>query len=423
MKKRVLVVPAGTEIAHEVIESLRFSKFWDVYGGNSVKDHSEILLKDRCHFVPFVIDPDFVSAVQDLVTKLKIDFVVPAHDEALFRLAGRIDGAIVAGPLPDLGDLLKLKSTTIAKLRPVVPTPQIYAPGEETFPVFCKPDRGQGSRGIKIVNDPDELRRMRAADGNLIVQELLTGEEVTIDCFSDPSSRVLFAGARSRVRTTGGISVRSRLVGDAELPNLASRISGELQLTGAWFFQMKRGADGLYKLLEVANRIAGSSGFQRVRGINLMDAWLHQLSGQAVTFQSPADIDFVYDRALYVKTIVRSQVDVFYVDFDDTLILDGGKINHRLVGMLYGAKYNKQKKLILLTRHDGIVEEKLAAFGLSALFDEIIHLKKGERKSGSIAGAQAIFIDDSYRERADVAETCGAIAIGPESIDLVEGIL
>jgi carbamoyl-phosphate synthase large subunit len=423
MKKRVLVVPAGTEIAHEVIESLRFSKFWDVYGGNSVNDHSEILLKDRCHFVPFVVDPNFVSAVQDLVTKLKIDFVIPAHDEALFRLAGHIDGAIVAGPSPDLGEILKLKSSTIDKLRGVVPAPQIYAPGEERFPVFCKPDRGQGSRGIKIVHDPEELGRMRAADGNLIVQELLTGEEVTVDCFSDPSSRVLFASARSRVRTTGGISVRSRSVDDAEFPLLANRISEGLKLTGAWFFQMKRGADGHYKLLEVANRIAGSSGFQRVRGINFMDAWLHQLSGQAVSFQPPTDIDFVYDRALYVKTIVKSEIHSLYIDFDDTLILDGFTINHRLVGILFGAKYNKGKKVILLTRHDGIVEEKLAAFGLSALFDEIIHLKKGERKSASVEGAHALFIDDSHRERADVAATCGAIAIGPESLDLVEGIL
>jgi carbamoyl-phosphate synthase large subunit len=423
MKRRVLVVPAGTEIAHEVIESLRFSKFWDVYGGNSVKDHSEILLKDKCHFVPFVIDPNFVPSVQDLVTKLNIDFVVPSHDEALFRLAGRIEGAIVAGPSPELAEILKLKSSTIEKLKGVVPAPQVYAPGEESFPVFCKPDRGQGSRGVKIVHDSDELDRMRAADGNLIVQELLTGEEVTVDCFSDRSSRVLFAGARSRVRTTGGISVRSRLVSDDEFPHLASKISEALRLTGAWFFQMKKGADGHYKLLEVANRIAGSSGFQRVRGVNFMDAWLHQLSGQAVNFHSPADFSFVYDRALYVKAIVQSDVGVIYVDFDDTLILDGGTINHRLIGILYGAKYNRQKKVVLLTRHDGIVEEKLAKFGLGDLFDEIIHLRKGEMKSNSVRGPNAIFIDDSYRERVDVAEKCGAIAIGPESLDLVEGIL
>ncbi|MCJ2142964.1 ATP-grasp domain-containing protein [Methylobacterium sp. E-066] len=423
MKKRVLVVPAGTEIAHEVIESLRFSKYWDVYGGNSVKDHSEILLNDKCHFVPFVVDPNFVSAVQELVTKLDIDFVIPAHDEALFRLAGRIDGAIVAGPSPELGEILKLKSSTIAKLRGVVPAPQIYAPGEEKFPVFCKPDRGQGSRGIRIVHDSDELDQIRATDSNLIVQELLTGEEVTVDCFSDPSSRVLFASARSRVRTTGGISVRSRQVGDAEFPHLASKISEALHLTGAWFFQMKKNADGHYKLLEVANRIAGSSGFQRVRGVNFMDAWLHQLSGQDVKFQTLSKFDFVYDRALYVKTIVQSRINALYVDFDDTLIIDGSIVNHRLIGILFGAKYNKRKKIVLLTRHDGIVEEKLVHFGLSSLFDEIIHLKKGEMKSNSVEGADAIFIDDSYRERADVAEKCGAIAIGPESLDLVEGIL
>ncbi|GJE14760.1 ATP-grasp domain-containing protein [Methylobacterium longum] len=423
MKKRILVVPAGTEIAHEVIESLRFSKFWDVYGGNSVKDHSEILLKNKCHFVPFVVDPNFIDSVQNLVRDLNIDFVIPAHDEALFRLAGRVEGAIVVGPRPDLAEILKLKSSTIAKLKGVVPAPQVYAPGEEIFPVFCKPDRGQGSRGVKIIHDREELDRIRASDGNIIVQELLTGEEVTVDCFSDSSSRVLFAGARSRVRTTGGISVRSRQVDDDELPRLASEISEALQLAGAWFFQMKKDADGQYKLLEVANRIAGSSGFQRVRGINFTDAWLHQLSGQSIRLQSPLNFKFVYDRALYVKTIVESKISVLYVDFDDTLVIDGSTINHRLVGILYGAKFNKKMKVVLLTRHDGVVEEKLEQFGLCGFFDEIIHLRNGEMKSNSVQGSEAMFIDDSYRERLDVAEKCGAIAIGPESLDLVEGVL
>ena len=43
MKKNILVVPAGSEIGHEIFEALRYSKHWNLIGANTVRDHSEIL--------------------------------------------------------------------------------------------------------------------------------------------------------------------------------------------------------------------------------------------------------------------------------------------------------------------------------------------------------------------------------------------
>ena len=40
------------------------------------------------------------------------------------------------------------------------------------------------------------------------------------------------------------------------------------------------------------------------------------------------------------------------------------------------------------------------------LFDEIIHLKADEKKSDYIKEKDAIFIDDSFRERKDVMQAC-----------------
>lgn len=33
MKKRVLIFPAGTEIAFEIVNALKYSKFVEIYGG------------------------------------------------------------------------------------------------------------------------------------------------------------------------------------------------------------------------------------------------------------------------------------------------------------------------------------------------------------------------------------------------------
>ena len=44
---------------------------------------------------------------------------------------------------------------------------------------------------------------------------------------------------------------------------------------------------------------------------------------------------------------------------------------------------------------------------LENLFDDIIHITEGAPKSGLITERDAIFIDDSFAERLEVANSCG----------------
>jgi len=67
---------------------------------------------------------------------------------------------------------------------------------------------------------------------------------------------------------------------------------------------------------------------------------------------------------------------------------------------------NSGKQTILLTRHRGDLNQTLLKYRLSGLFDEIIHITENERKSSYIKGDGAIFVDDSFEERMDVAEQC-----------------
>lgn len=425
MKKNILVVPAGTEIAHEVFEALRYSKFWNLIGANAARDHSEVLFNNLIHNFPSAYDETFAEAVNSAVQQRNVDIVIPTHDEAIFRLAGKITGALFAGPEPATARILRSKQLTIDALQNVVPTPDVFSPDAATlpFPVFAKPDQGQGSRGAITVHTPEQLRMLVQSGGELIIQELLNGEEVTIDCYSSRSSELLYAQPRVRERVTMGIASRVTALNDSTLTDYARSISSHLGLFGPWFFQMKKDRLGNFKLLEVASRVSGSMGFQRNLGVNLVEAFLHELCGNPVSFYSNSITSIMYDRALYEKIKWDFRPSCIYVDFDDTLRFEDGSMNHKLVGILYGCKVNIGSRIILLTRRNENLEILLDSFGIRHLFDSIFKMDKATPKSLYITDKDSVFIDDSFAERAEVARARGIPCLPLESCRLLEGCL
>jgi hypothetical protein len=376
------------------------------------------------HFgLPFVDDENFVREVQRLVAEQNIDFVIPTHDEAIFKLSGKLTTAVFVGPHLELSELLRFKSKVLMRLRDYIPVPADVG-DRPTFPIFGKPDRGQGSRGARIIRNEQELALLRKTQEPMLLQEFLPGGELTVDCFSSPNHEVIYCAARRRDRVSSGIATRMQMVEEPLFLEYAAIISRELKVSGAWFFQVKQDAYGIYKLLEVANRIAGSSGFQRAIGINLMDAWLHQVSGREVSFIKPMVDGLVYDRALYARMKLQRKVKNIYVDFDDTLIFNrGAGVHHRLIGLLYAFKITKGVPITLVTRHKGEIDAQLRQMGLVGLFDDVVHLRNGEKKSSYINPDGAVFIDDAFSERKEVGSLPGVICLPPESIEMLEAIL
>ena len=80
------------------------------------------------------------------------------------------------------------------------------------FPVFLKPDIGQGSKGTVLVQCAEEMNFYLDNNRSLLVLEYLPGTEYTVDCFTDRNGELKFVGARERARVANGISVNSRKV-------------------------------------------------------------------------------------------------------------------------------------------------------------------------------------------------------------------
>jgi hypothetical protein len=183
---------------------------------------------------------------------------------------------------------------------------------------------------------------------------------------------------------------------------------------GAWFFQVKADADGELKLLEVAPRIGGTSALSRARGVNL--PLLSLLEAERIPIQilaSPQDVTI--DRALVNRFKPLPSYSALYLDLDDTLILRD-RVNPEMVKLVFQA-LNRGVRTVLLTRHAGDLPATLRQFRIAGLFDEVVHIQDGRPKGDFIREPDAIFVDDSFAERASVHAQTGIAVYDPAMVE------
>lgn len=417
MRKKVLIYPCGTEIAFEIYNSVKYSTFFEVYGGSSDYDHGHFVYDKLVEKLPFITDNssrEEVSKFNDAVKSYGFDFIYPAMDGVLTvfaRYREELDAVLVA---PDVftSEAARRKSKTYELLKGIISLPRLYKEDEipEKYPVFTKPDIAQGSKGARRIDTREiylSLRNSGEISGNLVL-EYLPGKEYTIDCFTNLEGRLVYAGGRGRNRIKTGISVNTELVSESDNKifwELAENINSVLHQKGGWFFQLREAENGELKLLEVSARIAGTSAITRNIGVNLPLLTLFTFSGQNIEDIIINDYNIELDRAFANSYHISLKYDRVYIDFDDALIWNG-KVNLRLISFLYQC-LNEGKKLILITRHSGDLTEELIKYRLTNLFDEIIHLNRTEQKSDFIDKTGAILIDDSYGERKEVHKKLG----------------
>ncbi|WP_263261027.1 ATP-grasp domain-containing protein [Pseudomonas sp. RIT-PI-S] len=409
MKARnVLVFPAGTEIGLEIFNALRGCKETQVFGAGQAVSNPAQLVFDDYHLLPNISEPGWLTALVALCQRLQIDYIYPAYDDVIVALQDvteQLSCAVIAASA-ETCRITRSKSQTYRALHGCVKVPRVFAePAQvERFPVFVKPDRGQGSQGATRADDAKALEIACAAVSEPLICEYLPGEEFTVDCFSDRERGLLFAAARRRVRMRNGIAVNSVSEDLPGIERIAAAIGDRLRMRGPWFFQVKRAEDGELTLLEVAPRIAGSMALNRVRGVNfpLLGIYEHErLPLGLLTYAGSVEID----RALANRYRHSIEFSVAYIDLDDTLILRG-EVNLPVLALIFQC-LNRGIGVKLITRHRFDVQATLSQYRLAGIFDEVIHIVDGRPKSAFIKEADAILVDDSFAERLDVTRQCG----------------
>jgi hypothetical protein len=421
--KNLLIFPAGTEIAFEIVNALKYSKFVNLYGGTSADDHSEFVYKNLIKGFPYINDKGFLTHLNRIIDEFSIDCVYPAHDSAsvFFSEHSEEIHALVIITESRTTEICRSKMQTYKYFEGEKFIPKVYHAAEsvEKFPVFVKPSVGQGSAGAKKIESMEKLTEALMEDDSIVICEYLPGAEYTVDCFTDLHGNLLVVKMRDRQRIRAGIAVRSReLECRTEIKEMAQILNSKLHFKGAWFFQVKENESGECRLLEISPRIPGTMGLSRNLGINFPLLTLFVFWGHEVSVIDN-DYDIILDRAFYSCYKIEFEYEHIYFDFDDVIVLKG-EVNQDVMRFIYQAK-NDGKKLHILSRHEGDIRRDLRKFCICAdLFESITVISALDEKKNYITEKKSIFIDDSFAERKKVRD---ALKIPVFDVDMMESLI
>lgn len=321
MAVNVLVTGAGGPAGVAVIRSLLRRDDLTVYAADMDGWASGLYLVPAAQrrLVPPGADPGFVPALTEMVAADQLDLIISTVDVELLTLADRreaLSPATLAAPCTDTLNfaLDKLSLARQCASTGLVPRTELAGPEalavEWEFPVFAKPRRGAGSRGIRIVPDQATLAAL-PSDEDLIVQEFLPGEEYSVDVISDATQRVIAAVPRTRTRVDSGVSIAGRTVRDPELEEAATRIAQAIGLTGVANVQLRRNRAGRAVLLEVNPRFPGALPLTIAAGVDIpslvVDLFLGNPLPERVPFAELATVRFLEDVFLSPSEVLVSE--------------------------------------------------------------------------------------------------------------------
>jgi carbamoyl-phosphate synthase large subunit len=230
-------------------------------------------LCDAFHLVPAGSDPGFADAMLDVVERERVGVVLPQSSFDLQGLSEHRDRfpvpVLVSGPETIRRSNDKAESYALLH-RLGVPAPQFRRVrgaaevdaaarelGYPERPVCFKPVFSSGSRGFRVL-DPtvdrahqllherpgsvamrlEEALELLPDEGgpDLLVMELATGGERTIDGIAD-GSRVVLGHPKTRESMRAGLAMYFVTLDDPELMEIAGRIVDELEIE--WFFNIQ----------------------------------------------------------------------------------------------------------------------------------------------------------------------------------------
>ncbi|KIP51878.1 ATP-grasp domain-containing protein [Leucobacter komagatae] len=320
MSTRVLVTGTGGPAGVAVVRSLLRRADLTVFSADMDGWASGLYLvpAEQRRLVPPGKDAGFVEAISAIVAADAIDIVISTVDVELEALADRreeLAPAVLAAPPSQTLRVCLDKLALAERCAETGRAPRTVLAGQAAlateweFPAFAKPRQGAGSRGIRTVPDRAALAALPLDEG-LIVQDLLPGEEYSVDVIADAAGHVVAAVPRTRARVDSGVAIAGRTVRDPELEETAAAVARAIGLVGVANVQLRRDRDGRAMLLEVNPRFPGALPLTIAAGVDIpslvVDLFLGKQLPERVEFRELAAVRFLEDITVEVSELLES---------------------------------------------------------------------------------------------------------------------
>ncbi len=243
-----------------------------------VTDNSEVApafaFADVRYRVPLINDSTYIPQILDICKKEKIQAVTTLIDPEIMILAKHREefeaiGVEVLAPYTETAEkcfdkysmyqyLTENHIPTVKTYGSFVDFIEAYEKKEITLPVFVKPRTGSGSVGARRVDTLELLKEVTLQDDSLIIQELMTGEDLDADVYVDTiSHKPVAIFSKKKLSTTIGGANKTISFKDEKLFAFIENALTKFKFNGPldidFFYQ-----DGQYYLSEINPRFGGA---------------------------------------------------------------------------------------------------------------------------------------------------------------------
>ena len=274
---------------------------------------------DRPYLVPRLESADYLPALFEVCRREAVDLILPLIDADIdvlvrHRQALAAAGARVAVAAPEAIELTRDKWRTMQLFRelelatPASWLPDQIRPDEVRYPLFIKPRGGNGGKNAYRVNDARELAFFLQYVPEPIVQEWMSGPEITTDVVCDLEGVVLGVVSRQRIEVRVGEVAKGVTIRDQRILDACVRIAGALPAVGPITVQCFLHED-VPHFTEINARVGGGIPLGIAAGVDAPLLLLATTAGLRVPLPPLGDY----------------RTDLYMTRFDDSFMLTAGQ--------------------------------------------------------------------------------------------------
>ena len=222
---------------------------------------------DQPCLVPRFDNDAYIPSFLEICERESISIIFPLNDGELIHLANHAEQVEALGsqvavlspePIKVCGDKWLTHQFFTELGLPVARSwlPDAGLPEGVKYPLFIKPRDGSAGESTFRINSSSELDFFATYVRNPIVQEFLTGPEITSDVVCGMDGQVLSIVSRQRIAVRGGEAIKSVTIHDHRIEQACHEIAARLPAKGPITVQCML-QDGIPHFIEINARLGG----------------------------------------------------------------------------------------------------------------------------------------------------------------------
>ena len=234
-------------------------------------------LVDAFARLPPVADPKYLEALAAQLRAHTIDVLLPGIDSEIMLLSRHRDRIANSGTQIALApaDLIEAADDKLATAAFVASrglsapaTCDADDPQDLGFPVVAKPRRGQGSRGVLILDNAQSLTAfLDERSPFYCLQRYIEGPEITVGFLYDWNGTLRDAIAMER-SLEGGRTIRATVTRSPEILRFIEEFGAKIRGAGAVNAQLRIDRNAGPQIFEINARLSGSTAMRVAVGFN-----------------------------------------------------------------------------------------------------------------------------------------------------------